>query len=120
MNGPTHRLVAGAAIGIAWGHREQKAGRSTSWPIAGGALGAVLTAMPDYLEPALHPNHRQFFHSMTFALALVYGFKRLYDWQPQSRNGELGRKLGMVAISAYLIHLALDATTAKSLPLLGK
>lgn len=30
------------------------------------------------------------------------------------------RRVGMIGISAYLLHLAVDATTAKSLPLMGK
>lgn len=120
MNGPAHRLVAGAVIGGVMIHHENRANRQTGWPIAGGVLGAALTGIPDYLEPALHPNHRQFFHSLVCAASLAYGLKILYDWQPQSPEGSLARKVCMVAIGAYLIHLALDATTAKSLPLLGK
>lgn len=120
MNGAAHRLIAAAAISVTLGHHEQKAGRVTPWPLVGGAFGAVCTAIPDYLEPALHPNHRQFFHSVAFAGVLIYGFRRLYEWNVKTPSEELARKLGMIGIGAYLIHLACDATTPKSLPWLGK
>ena len=30
-----------------------------------GGFGAMCGSLPDLLEPAIHPNHRQFFHSTT-------------------------------------------------------
>jgi hypothetical protein len=33
----------------------------------------MLETVPDLIEPAIHPHHRQFFHSWLFAGALAYG-----------------------------------------------
>jgi membrane-bound metal-dependent hydrolase YbcI (DUF457 family) len=71
MNGPTHRLVAGAAAAVYLSHQEQKRGVATGAPIAGGLLCSILTALPDIIEPATSPHHRQFFHGIAFAALLV-------------------------------------------------
>lgn len=67
---------------------DAQAGKLTFKPIVGAGLAVLLTNLPDQMEPATHPNHRQFFHS--------------------------------VACAAYGVHLALDATTRKSLPFFGR
>lgn len=115
-----HRVVAGAGIGIAIAYKESENGESTVWPIAGGGLGAVFGTLPDILEPASHPNHRQFFHGLVFAGALGYTGYKLYKWRPEESWQEVMRMVGLIAISAYLIHLAMDATTPKSVPLVGQ
>jgi len=120
MNGAAHRVVAGGAIGLFLANQESRSGQTTVWPLAGGLAGSVLTCLPDWLEPAVHPHHRQFFHSVVIAGLLGAGFVKLRDWQPETSDGVLWRRLGLLAIAGYLIHLVLDATTAKSLPLLGK
>lgn len=119
MNGPTHQLVAATTVGIFLANREKNIGVTTSTPILGGAAAAMLTNLPDLLEPATSPNHRSFFHSLAFAAGLVEGFRQLNKWQPETDLEKFLRGIGMLAISAYLIHLALDFTTKKSLPLLG-
>lgn len=115
-----HRVVAGAGIGIAIAYKESENGVSTVWPIAGGGLGAVFGTLPDILEPASHPNHRQFFHGLVFAGALGYTGYKLYKWRPEESWQEVMRMVGLIAISAYLIHLAMDATTPKSVPVVGQ
>lgn len=45
--------------------------------LAVGAAAACLPSLPDFLEPAVHPSHRQFFHSVTFAVALSFGMRRV-------------------------------------------
>lgn len=120
MNGSTHRLAAGAGVGLFLAARERETGQATTFPLAGGLTGSIFTCLPDLLEPAIHPNHRQFFHSLAFAGILIAAFVKLRDWQPETPQCAFWRQVGMLAIPAYLIHLALDATTAKSLPLLGK
>lgn len=120
MNGPTHRLVAGAITAVYMGHQEKKLGVATGAPIAGGVLCSILTALPDILEPATSPNHRQFFHGIAFAALLARGHAKLDEWTPQTADQELLRNLGKLAIAGYLIHLALDATTRRSLPFIGK
>lgn len=116
----THRVVAGAGIGIAIAYKESETGESTAWPIAGGGLGAAFGTLPDILEPASHPNHRQFFHGLVFAGALGYTGYKLYKWKPEESWQEVMRMVGLIAIGAYLIHLAMDATTPKSIPVVGK
>jgi inner membrane protein len=120
VNAAAHQVTAGLAVGLHLADREQKEGKATLQPLAGGFVASVLTKLPDLLEPASSPNHRQFFHSVVFASLLGAGLYRLHKWQPEEAADKFWKALGMLAISSYLIHLALDATTAKSLPLLGK
>lgn len=120
MNAAAHQFTAAAVVGLFLADREQKAGKATLRPLAGGFAASVLTKLPDLLEPATSPSHRQFFHSIAFASFLALGLHRLHQWEPEEPADKLWKMLGMVAIWGYLIHLALDATTAKSLPLIGK
>jgi inner membrane protein len=119
MNGPTHRLVAGAATCAYLMHQEAKDGQPTVKPFLGAAAAAALTGLPDILEPATSPNHRAFFHSLAFAGLLGMGMKKMYDWEPETDGKKLLGQIALVAGTAYLIHLALDFTTRKSLPLVG-
>jgi membrane-bound metal-dependent hydrolase YbcI (DUF457 family) len=115
-----HRVVAGTVIGTAIAYKESQAGQSTVLPIAGGGLGTLFGTLPDILEPADHPNHRQFFHSFVFAGALGYTGFKLYKWKPEEPWQEIVRMIGLIAIGAYLIHLAMDSTTPRSLPVVGR
>lgn len=119
MNRSTHQLVAGAAAGIYLAKRESMAGATTIKPLLGGAAAALVTNLPDILEPATSPDHRSIFHSVAFAAFLGMCLRRLNQWQPETDSEKLLKGVGMLAVSAYLIHLALDFTTAKSLPLIG-
>jgi inner membrane protein len=85
-----------------------------------GLGGYCCATLPDLLEPATNPHHRQFFHGVLFAVGLGYGLYKLYEFKPQSALGERLRLAGLIAGGAYLIHLALDATTRRSLPLVGR
>lgn len=96
-------------------HREGRPVDGTS--VAMGAAAACLPSLPDWFEPALHPNHRKFFHSLVVVAGLTYGMHRLYKWETQDELQRLIRVVGLVAGAAYLAHLARDAFTAKSLPL---
>ena len=120
MNGPTHRLVAGATVGLYLADQEAKAGLTTLNPFVGGAAASFFTNLPDILEPATSPNHRAFFHSLAFAGLLATGLHKLHQWQPETELETFWRGVGLLVGSAYLIHLALDFTTRKSLPLLGR
>ena len=108
----------------------------------GGAFGGVL---PDVLEPASDPNHRQFCHGILPSLACWYFSKGFYEqgyqavlkwassadpgfWLPEMHDGGRGlpRWLRMVIAGfvravpiGYLSHLALDLLTPRSLPLVG-
>lgn len=120
MNAASHQMAAAVAAGLLLHVDERNRETATAWPIAGAGIAAVFTNLPDVLEPATTPNHRQFFHSLVFAGLLVAGWKQLYDWQPESDHGRFWRKVAMIGVGAYLCHLALDATTPRSLPLLGR
>ena len=120
MNCAAHQLTAGAAVGLFLAHGEQKNGQTTAAPLVGGLAASILTKLPDHLEPATSPNHRQFFHSIVFACLLGAGYFKLDQWETKDAAEEFLKNLGKLAIAAYLIRLALDATTRKSLPFLGK
>lgn len=120
MSAAIHQWTAALVTGAVLRSREVDRGEATAWPLAGGGLAALLTKLPDVLEPAVHPHHRQFFHSAAFAGLVAAGWTALYEWQPQSDEGRFWRKVGMTGAGAYLCHLAVDALTARSLPLVGR
>lgn len=119
-NGTTHSWVAAAATALVVRHNDVNQQTDTPLPLFGAVLAAGLTNIPDCLEPATHPGHRKFFHSLAFAALLSLGFKKLYDWTPDEAWEKGARFVGLVGVGAYLIHLALDASTPKSLPLVGR
>ena len=119
-NGVTHRITAAVTVGAACVHAERNQQEKTLMPIAGAGLATVLTNLPDVIEPALHPNHRQFFHSFLFAGTVAWAGYQAYKWVPETPFEEALRFVLMVGAGAYLVHLALDARTAKSLPLVGR
>jgi len=57
---------------------------------------------------------------LLFAAGLGYGMYKLYQWEPQTDLQGALRVLGLIAGGAYLVHLALDFTTKRSLPLVGR
>lgn len=83
-----------------------------------GTAAALLPSLPDVLEPAVHPNHRRFFHSVTFAVAVGCAMRRAHKWETQDPRGQLARVAVLAGGAAYLAHLVRDAFTAKSLPLI--
>jgi membrane-bound metal-dependent hydrolase YbcI (DUF457 family) len=114
--------------------------------IAGGLIGGALGGLaPDLLEPATSPHHRKLAHSMVTAGALTLA--KVAEWQAgcrrncaghtarastlppgstQRRDAEASALMWSIAAglivgfaSGYASHLALDAATSRSLPLLG-
>lgn len=120
MNGPAHQLGAGLAAFFIHSHREAQNGESTLKPLVSGIAAAGLGKLPDHLEPAIHPNHRQFFHSVVMAGMVGYGMYKAYKWQPEEPGLQLLRWALLIAGGAYLTHLVMDGCTTKSLPLVGK
>jgi len=120
-NAATHMLRAATMVGGAHvAHDLHRHGQITAAPVLTGGLATLLASLPDWIEPATNPHHRQFFHSVTFACALGYGTYRLYQWEPETTGEGLLRWFLLVATGAYLAHLICDAGTPRSLPLLGK
>lgn len=85
-------------------------------------LGEVLTAavgggisgvMPDKIEPATNPHHREFFHSALFAAGLGKGATEIDRLDLTEKQKAMAKSLS----AGYLSHLAADSTTPKGLPL---
>lgn len=118
--GHTHKLVGGA-VGFAISTLKDSSGRNAATaPIAAAALGSLFGALPDLLEPAIHPHHRQFCHGWATFAVIGYGVRRAYLWQPDTDSERFWRGLALIAGGAYLSHLLLDCITPRSLPLIGK
>ena len=96
-------------------HRKGQVMDSTPWAM--GAVAACLPSLPDLFEPALHPNHRGFFHSVTAYLALSHVMNRLYRWEAADDWQRVLRLMCLAGGAAYLAHLTRDAFTPRSLPL---
>ena len=120
MNAADHRLGGALVVGAASIAVCQKPEDVLPQAAIASAGGYVLSGLPDLLEPPTSPHHRQFFHSVAFVFLLGYGLVKLYQWEPDTPVGKLCRGVGLIAGAAYLGHLAVDATTKRSLPLLGR
>lgn len=94
-SGSVHQVIAAATVGTAclWAERDQQ--HKTEKPLIGAVLAAGFTKLPDVLEPALHPHHRQFFHSLTFAGILGLTVHKAYRWQPNNPTDETVHPVGL-------------------------
>ena len=119
-NALTHQSVAALAVGGWIAQLEGKKGEKTMAPLGGATLAAICTNLPDILEPAVHPHHRQFFHSLAFVGLIGLGMYKLYEWETETDKERFLKFCLLVVGGSYLIHLAMDACTSRSLPLLGK
>ena len=112
-----HLLVgAGVSTGAYFGFCQLTNRKPTfAEAVVAGATGALVALVPDILEPALHPNHRSLFHSVTGGAALV-----------QSARGALRsttltaetKFILVLLLIGYVSHLLADAATPKGLPVL--
>lgn len=110
--------VAGAGTYLAMCHYYE---RKPCWGEALTCVGVGLVggALPDALEPAVHPNHRAICHS----LALGTGMTKIALAKCSRANGvwdEFDKILVAVAVVSYLSHLVADGCTPKGLPILHK
>lgn len=80
-----------------------------------GIFGAIGGIVPDLIEPATNPNHREFFHSGTMLGLIFLGENRLK--QNEIINPYLKKTISDFSLG-YKLHLVADATTPKSLPLI--
>jgi hypothetical protein len=113
--------------------------------LGGGMGGAVGALLPDVLEPALTPNHRALAHSVIAGLGVAS--VRLDEWRAQCRTNADTYRAKALALPAndpgrwlywlvelfwrlaagflaglqagYVSHLALDACTPRSVPLVA-
>ncbi len=137
--------IAGAGICLATAALNQK---KLSLPELIGAIlsGTLAATFPDRLEPAIHPNHRAFFHSVAFAgvglpplwamaqqtrarhlraasfcewqAAHAQSQHDIASWQEQVEFHKFFAGVLLGLIPGYASHLAADAATPKSLPLI--
>jgi len=117
-NGADH-IAAGALTGLAMACYGQHKGEPLNPLLVIGA-STVFSKLPDWIEPATNPHHRQIFHSITFLGMLGYGLKKTYDWKPEDKGAQILCFLSLCAGVGYISHLVLDGLTPRSLPLLGK
>lgn len=119
-NAIAHRLGAAVTLAAVAGRQEKNGNSTATKPVAAAAIGALCGTLPDLLEPACNPNHRQFFHSLACAGIVGAACYRLHQWEPQTSGEEIVRFLLLGIGGAFLIHLAMDAFSPKRLPLIGK
>jgi len=117
MNGREHAVVGAVIGGITYLGLCKLVDEK---PDLGGLLlsigaGAAVACLHDFLEPAVHPNHRALVHSLAVNGALGLGLRRLWlSAEGHPRQRILSMSLGLACLS----HPALDAMTPKGLPLL--
>lgn len=119
-NALAHRSGAALLVGSALLSIESQKKEYTHAPITGSAVAAICTNIPDWLEPAMHPHHRQFFHSFAFAGLVGYGMYKACKWEAETDFDKFIRLCLLAAGAGVLIHLAMDSATSRSLPILGK
>lgn len=119
-NAIVHRAGAALVVGGFLLAHEGQQGKMSHEPFSGALASAICTNIPDWLEPAVHPHHRQFFHSVAFAGMVAYGMYRAHKWNPETDLDKFLRFCILAAGAGVLIHLAMDSLTSRSLPIIGK
>lgn len=118
-NAKTHILV-GAMASMGTALLDKKKHPISHHIAIAPVTGALMGKLPDVIEPAFHPNHRNFFHSVAVMTLISSGLLRAYKWSPEEPLEKFVRGFILIGGVAYLSHLVCDATTAKGLPLVGK
>lgn len=81
--------------------------------LGSGAVGALAAMIPDVLEPATNPNHREFFHSYTLLITTLATELNILD---KVQANYLLKLLSLAAAGGYSSHLLVDSCTPKGLP----
>lgn len=117
MNGEAHRVVGGVVGGAAYLVCCKLLGNEATLPglaISVG-VGVVGASLHDLLEPASHPNHRAFFHSIAFNGLIAVSLRKA--WLSPAISADQKTML-TIAGCACISHPCLDALTPKGLPLI--
>jgi inner membrane protein len=81
--------------------------------VLAAGVGMIGGLLPDLLEPAIHPNHRRFFHSYAATALLAHANHHV------SRNTQIPAEtraaIHLISLG-FFSHLAADAHTPKGLP----
>src|SRR4051812_48059741 len=100
-NFKTHALV-GVGVAVTLNVVKQSAQRVTDPTrefdlgelLAWGAVGLVISSLPDILEPATHPNHRSTCHSFAIAALILYAIKGRHSTNFTEDQKDRARLLG--------------------------
>lgn len=84
------------------------------YALGGSGIGALGGILPDLLEPAYSPHHRQVFHSFTCAISITVGLKKAEESNLKHDEKMILKCAGF----GYLSHLLLDGVTPKGLPVI--
>lgn len=121
MRAAAHAAISGvSAFATVVIVKERYQGARLPHPVFAAITAALASGLPDVLEPANTPHHRQFCHSLAFAGVMTSGMKKLYDWVPATPGEIFVRDVLLSVGFGYMAHLCADATTAMGLPLVGK
>jgi len=85
--------------------------------VLAGLISAGGAAAPDLIEPAVHPNHRSFAHSLLAGGSIAKGLHSLH--RPSVQLAPEERFVAFFLGVGYLSHLFLDGRTPRGLPLVG-
>ena len=116
MNGGTHRLVGGIVGGLVYtlGCKAFAVQPTLTGIALSAGVGVIGASLHDLVEPAIHPNHRAFFHSIAFNGLVAVSLRRVCA-DPAVTPGS---KMLLAAIGlGCLSHPCLDAFTPKGLPI---
>lgn len=81
---------------------QQREGRPVDGAsLAMGLAAAALPTLPDCIEPALHPNHRKFFHSFACVAGLAYAMRCVYMWEAEGDWEKVARAVVLAGGAAY-------------------
>jgi inner membrane protein len=120
-NASQHALIGGTAAGITYLALSRYYQRQPDFGefVTCALLGVAAAGVPDILEPAITPHHRQFAHSITLGTGLT---KWAMDFcrRENCEGDPFPRILLGCALAAYLSHLAADFATPRGLPVLGR
>lgn len=121
MRAAAHVAISGlsalAVVSLVKHHRPEA---RLPHPVFAAVVAAIASGLPDALEPASSPHHRQFCHSAAFAALVTTGMKELYHWVPATPGEAFIRDVLLSIGFGYIMHLGADATTAMGLPFLGR
>jgi inner membrane protein len=121
MRAAAHAAISGvSAFSMVALIKNQNPAARLPHPGFAALVAALASGLPDVLEPANSPHHRQFCHRAAFAALVTSGMKKLYDWVPATPGEALVRDVLLSIGFGYMAHLCADATTAMGLPLVGK
>lgn len=114
-NAKQHALIGAGVGAVGWLLYCKLVDRSVDVGevLLAAGVGMIGGLLPDLLEPAIHPNHRRFFHSYA-ATALLAHANRHVSQQLQM-PADTRAAIHLISLG-FVSHLAADAHTPRGLP----